>query len=242
MHEMIEETKSSSSYDSDYFDLEQMKQDFEESVEADNRYWRENNAKFRAVHQKVASYEEFRDIVLAAHLKPLDKSDKIKEKFQQPWNTLVHQTQTEKKQSSATQSVKLQKEDDVIIPKSSNEFVVEWRRLKDSSQKQCQLLLAIGIAKLSEFFKLEVAHGLLGQIIKVLDLYQADIKTEDVLAILDVLSTSQRFLLCLLFLTPQEKENCKNLFQNLKKELKDSDNSILLNKLQKLEKTFSEIL
>ena len=37
-----------------------MKKDFEKAVEADTRYWRENDAKFRAVNQKVASYEEFR--------------------------------------------------------------------------------------------------------------------------------------------------------------------------------------
>lgn len=30
------------------------------AVEQDQRYHRENDAKFRAVHQKVGSYEEFR--------------------------------------------------------------------------------------------------------------------------------------------------------------------------------------
>ena len=30
------------------------------ALEADQRYQRENDAKFRAVHQKVATYEEFR--------------------------------------------------------------------------------------------------------------------------------------------------------------------------------------
>jgi len=30
------------------------------AVEADQRYWRENDAKLRAVHQKVATYDEFR--------------------------------------------------------------------------------------------------------------------------------------------------------------------------------------
>ena len=45
------------------------------AIEADARYQRENSAKFRAVEQRVGSYEEFRDIVAASHLKPLDRKD-----------------------------------------------------------------------------------------------------------------------------------------------------------------------
>ena len=45
------------------------------AVDEDARYRRENDAKFRAVAQNVASYEEFKDIVAASHLKPLDKKD-----------------------------------------------------------------------------------------------------------------------------------------------------------------------
>lgn len=45
------------------------------AVEEDAKYQRENDAKFRAVAQRVASYEEFKDIVAASHLKPLDKKD-----------------------------------------------------------------------------------------------------------------------------------------------------------------------
>ena len=48
-----------------------------QAIDKDARYWTENDAKFRAVNQKVASYEEFRDIVKASHLKPLGKKDKV---------------------------------------------------------------------------------------------------------------------------------------------------------------------
>ena len=37
----------------------------------------ENAAKFRAVEQKVGSYEEFKGIVDGCHLKPLDKKEEI---------------------------------------------------------------------------------------------------------------------------------------------------------------------
>ena len=37
----------------------------------DAKYDRENDAKFRAVRQRVATYEEFENIVIGAHLKPM---------------------------------------------------------------------------------------------------------------------------------------------------------------------------
>ncbi|XP_056157933.1 coiled-coil domain-containing protein 103 [Lampris incognitus] len=59
------------------------------AVEADQRYQRENDAKLRAINQKVGSYEEFRDIVLSCHLKPLERKDKEGAARKQPWNPLV---------------------------------------------------------------------------------------------------------------------------------------------------------
>ena len=133
-------------------------------------------------------------------------------------------------------------QDELKIPKNSNEFVVEWRQLKDSSLKQCQFLLAIGTSKLSEFFKLDIAHGLLGQIIRILYLHYANIKIEDILAILEVFSASQRFSLSLLFFSSQETNFCKNLFENLEKDLAKSENSDVMQTLEKLKKRYSEIL
>ena len=37
-----------------------LEKELECAVEADKKYRRENDAKFRALHQKVATYEEFR--------------------------------------------------------------------------------------------------------------------------------------------------------------------------------------
>ena len=41
------------------------------ALEAEAKYTRENDAKFRAVAQKVATYEEFEGIVQGAHIKPM---------------------------------------------------------------------------------------------------------------------------------------------------------------------------
>lgn len=45
---------------SDEIDMSKLRKQLGEAVQADEVYWRENDAKFRAVRQKVASYEEFR--------------------------------------------------------------------------------------------------------------------------------------------------------------------------------------
>ena len=59
----------------DTIDFNKLERQLLVAVEEDARYQRENDAKFRAVAQKVGSYEEFKDIVAASHLKPLDKKD-----------------------------------------------------------------------------------------------------------------------------------------------------------------------
>ncbi|XP_045575466.1 coiled-coil domain-containing protein 103 [Salmo salar] len=66
-----------------------LERELQSAVEADNKYQRENDAKFRALHQKVGTYEAFRDIVLASHLKPLDRKDKAEAPCKQPWNALA---------------------------------------------------------------------------------------------------------------------------------------------------------
>ncbi len=52
--------------DKDDIDFDKLELELHAAVEADQRYWCQNDAKFRAVHQKVASYEEFRYIVFCS--------------------------------------------------------------------------------------------------------------------------------------------------------------------------------
>lgn len=53
-------------------DLRGLDKELTIALEADRRYVRENDAKFRAIHQKVGSYEEFRyfNIVYFQELHP----------------------------------------------------------------------------------------------------------------------------------------------------------------------------
>lgn len=47
-------------------DIKRLERELVSAVEADKKYWRENDAKFRAIHQKVATYEEFRFAIYIA--------------------------------------------------------------------------------------------------------------------------------------------------------------------------------
>ena len=44
----------------DVINFDKLETELNAAVDADERYQRENDAKFRAVHQRVATYDEFR--------------------------------------------------------------------------------------------------------------------------------------------------------------------------------------
>nr|XP_057905595.1 coiled-coil domain-containing protein 103 isoform X2 [Doryrhamphus excisus]XP_057905597.1 coiled-coil domain-containing protein 103 isoform X2 [Doryrhamphus excisus]XP_057905598.1 coiled-coil domain-containing protein 103 isoform X2 [Doryrhamphus excisus]XP_057905599.1 coiled-coil domain-containing protein 103 isoform X2 [Doryrhamphus excisus] len=71
----------------DVIDFSALEKELKSSVESEHKYKRENDAKLRAVSQGVSSYQQFRDIVLSCHLKPLQRHDKNPRK--QPWNPLL---------------------------------------------------------------------------------------------------------------------------------------------------------
>eukprot|EP00088_Acartia_fossae_P002243 TRINITY_DN10891_c0_g2_i1.p1 TRINITY_DN10891_c0_g2~~TRINITY_DN10891_c0_g2_i1.p1 ORF type:complete len:283 (+),score=67.43 TRINITY_DN10891_c0_g2_i1:34-882(+) len=56
-------------------ELESLQNELSKVVKHDETYWRQNDAKFRAVAQN-ATYDQFEEIVKASHLKPLEKKDK----------------------------------------------------------------------------------------------------------------------------------------------------------------------
>ncbi|CAH1364533.1 hypothetical protein MTP99_000893 [Tenebrio molitor] len=61
-------------------------EELKSAIDEDKMYWVKNDAKLRAVVTS-RTYDEFRDIVAAAHLQPLTKKDK--ERNQRSWNTLT---------------------------------------------------------------------------------------------------------------------------------------------------------
>uniref|UniRef100_A0A3P9I5B8 Dynein attachment factor N-terminal domain-containing protein n=1 Tax=Oryzias latipes TaxID=8090 RepID=A0A3P9I5B8_ORYLA len=77
----------------DVIDFSALERELKAAVESDRRYDRANEAKLRAVHQGV-SYEQFRNLVLSSHLKPLEKKDTDGAPRKQPWNPVTQSEST----------------------------------------------------------------------------------------------------------------------------------------------------
>ena len=55
---------SALSHDDNNFDFDKLERELNAAVLADEKYQRENDAKFRAVEQRVATYEEFKLVLV----------------------------------------------------------------------------------------------------------------------------------------------------------------------------------
>lgn len=227
------------SYDDDdkAVDFKKLEKELDNAVEAEAKYWRENDAKFRAVHQKVATYDEFRDIVLASHIKPLEKEDRLTDmKFTQPWN--VHAS---KKEQQANKSETADIPQTKQYPTTGQAFIREWRKLNKNTGQQYAYLLELGGERLGEIFKPEIGFGLLGEFAHCLNCELTNQDASAVLTVLEKLSETNRFKLTVDFLSKQEKEDVKSLFEKLTKfyrEESDSGNAENLSGLENLEKVF----
>ncbi|KAM6163560.1 dynein axonemal assembly factor 19 [Rhynchocyon petersi] len=194
----------------DIINFKALEKELQAALYADEKYKRENAAKFRAVEQRVASYEEFRAMVLASHLKPLDRKDKMGGKRTVLWN--CHTTQGCNAQDDATEIVQ---EKTSLQPKTSAEFYRDWRRYLRSGPERYQALLQLGGPKLGRLFQADVGFGLLGELLVALADHVRPVDQVAVLEILSSLANTGRFTLNLSLLSPAEKESCKGLFQKL---------------------------
>nr|XP_014274158.1 coiled-coil domain-containing protein 103 [Halyomorpha halys] len=59
-------------------DFKMLENETQKACEGEKLYWIRNEAKIRAATGKPIEYDEFRHIVDAAHLKPLEKKDAIR--------------------------------------------------------------------------------------------------------------------------------------------------------------------
>ncbi|XP_036408793.1 coiled-coil domain-containing protein 103 [Megalops cyprinoides] len=195
--------------DSDVINFSALEKELQSALAADKKYRRENDAKFRAIHQNVGSYEEFRDIVLASHLKPLDKKDKAGAPRKQPWNAIAAGT---KQQGSAFCDVIEVSE---LHPRTAAEFSRDWRRFGGSAPDRYRLLISLGGEGLRRIFSAEIGFGLLGEFLSVLSecLQPGDVTA--VVAVLEGMSQTGRFGLNVSFLSQEEWNRCLQLFRRL---------------------------
>ncbi|XP_059204460.1 coiled-coil domain-containing protein 103 [Centropristis striata] len=71
---------------SDVIDFSALDQELQAALESDRIHQNQNQAKLRAVSQGVP-YSQFRDLVLASHLRPLEPKDKQASPWKQTWRS-----------------------------------------------------------------------------------------------------------------------------------------------------------
>ncbi|ESN98871.1 hypothetical protein HELRODRAFT_67273 [Helobdella robusta] len=181
--------------------------------EKEARYWRENDAKFRAVHQKVATYDEFRGIVQASHLKPLDKNDKINGKFYQPWNAISSEKSYTEENHYPVSSSNLHIND----PDNKKNFFRLWK-LSTSVEKYC-FLTTSRKEHIKTIFSVDINCELLGEAVVELNNNYNNIDASKIFEVLSIFADASRFKLLLDFLSQPEKDSLKELFKKLETDL-----------------------
>ncbi|KAI8497956.1 hypothetical protein Bbelb_246080 [Branchiostoma belcheri] len=202
----------------DVLDFRKLERELAAAVEADHKYQRENDAKFRAIKQQVGSYDEFRDIVMASHLRPLEKKDNLQNMdVKQPWN--VHATTQADRENAAQQQIK---QDEEKLPRNGHEFARDWKRYCKTTPDKYNFIKKIGGEQLANIFKNEISFGLLGEILTALNNSYVQEDSGFVYQVLDSLTKVGRFELSVDFLSSKESQAVKGLLEKLTNDLTDS--------------------
>ncbi|XP_067005990.2 coiled-coil domain-containing protein 103 isoform X2 [Anabrus simplex] len=199
-------------------DFTELEKELHAAIEAEEKYVRENDAKLRAVHT-ASSYDEFREIVKASHLKPLDKGEKANlTRKNCIWNTLATKKKPPELESMQTsQQIKLEED---RLPETAVEFQKRWRTLNVADR--LSLLKQMGTEQVGQLVQAEIPVGLLGELVQAVLPFQSN--TADVVFVVRLLqevSKAKRFNLNLQFLSSVEKSACKDLVEKLNNSFKD---------------------
>jgi len=219
---------------------EQIENQVKKEILAEQKYWQQNSAKLRAVEQRVPTYEDFRQMVLASHLRPLDKGESFRDNLNKNniWNSLANTNSSDPSYEKLLKetNAELEKQKEILInikPKSSLDFVKTWNIIenKHDEETKWQFLEELGADLIKHIFKAEINGDMLGKFIVLFERKLNElIENEDKLdipamkknldLIFDLLSCfiqCKRFSLNLMFLKDSEINAFKriiNFFEN----------------------------
>jgi hypothetical protein len=191
------------------------------AVLAEQKYWRENDAKLRAIEQRVPTYEDFRQMVLGSNLRPLDKGESLRDEKGQistrkVWNSMAESSAGHGPQPTGD----IENYEKTILrirPKNSLEFMEIWSHIEKQCDNKSKLVFLenLGVDELQRIFKAEINGDLLG---KFLVLFEGVIGggeelrrevSDLVVGLLGVFPTCGRFGLNLMFLKESEMRAAK---------------------------------
>jgi len=205
-------------------------------LQKDAKYDRENDAKFRAIRQRVATYEEFENIVIGAHLKPM-KDDVANLNLKNgSWDSSTGRAKQRSKHrlNQHTDDKNDEVDTGLAAPSTVQDFGRVWNKLKTPSDKYKYLVHVVGCAMIKKLYKSGI-DSVLGSFI---DTLHTGYVNEDKTVILDLLETfsqTSRFALTINFLEDAERTKVEDLFQKL--EVSDIDET-LTQKLEQLRSAY----
>ncbi|EQC39828.1 hypothetical protein SDRG_03248 [Saprolegnia diclina VS20] len=219
------------------FDTASLQKELAQALDEDRKYKATDEMKKRAIHT-AASYDEFKNFVLCADLKPVSSKElQNLSKSERQRNRLYH-----KKSSSikATRPATLTGADDAP-PKSSVEFQRTWQRSCSTDAAKLQYLERTTPARLAKLFQAEIDADLFGSIVATLrrllrgvnpdgeiDAYEAEqaLVTSSI-AILSAIGQTRRRSLLLSFLTATQADDLTQLLDHLHSVAGDANDALL---------------
>jgi hypothetical protein len=199
--------------------FEKLENEVKSAIYADEKYSRENSTKLRAIEQRVGTYEDFRQMVLASHLKPLDKGESLKSDLlnKNTWNLIAAKANgDEPLKLDTNQTGPSHKQ-----PLNSLEFIQAWKKLPDAVNIKWQYVVSVGPEAIQSLFSHEINGEILGHFIGLFNTVarnaemNSDENIEKIVHLLNVFPKCNRFKLNFLFLKKDELESCKLLFEEL---------------------------
>ncbi|CAF1212205.1 unnamed protein product [Adineta steineri] len=196
-------------------DLRKLAKNFSEEKSKEDLHWQRNDAKFRAVHQRCSTYDEFRNIVAAAHLRPLDRNETLTlERQSLAWNQPAGQNSS----PSSSPQIILPSESSLLpqintfsTPKNVIEFIQQWRRIPNDMK----LDYLHQLKNLEHIFQTDIPTDLLHDLSL---LYQENSLSNDAELIVNILTNlirSKRFEIIKSFLTKKDQSELDLLFSRL---------------------------
>lgn len=190
-------------------------------------------------------------MVLAAHLKPLDKGESFKDNLNKikVWNSAAHSPSDNNSSHDSVSNIDIDKDNLLkTIPKTNLEFIKCWKILEEkynNLDSKWQFINNIGPERINQIFNVEIDGDLLGKFIvlfseKLVKIKadqsaetDSDSESESILIynLLKVFTKCNRFDLNLMFLKRDEINSCKIVFDYLKEiEALDKNDLELLRK------------
>jgi len=203
--------------------LDQVETELNTMLEQDNRYWRENDAKFRAVAQN-ATYEQFEDIVKASHLKPLDKCDKSPNSKSKTsiWNSITNATSRKSTcdQKSSMEAMCSNSNLSGVVPRNIDEFQHRWRNIEIC--ERLGFIQDLGQPAIAKIFSTEIPPELLADFLYTFLTFGPSLPDMVVVVqTLNTLSMAKRFSLSVQFLSSVERQTAGQLVEKLMAGLTD---------------------